>query len=80
MQIRRLYPGDTTTLTTPTMTVRLGPLGDQTVLGAGLIAIGAVVVMSSAFTLLRVLLSIFVLPGKSVSMTSLGRSWTGTDV
>ena len=70
MQIRPLHPG-TTTLTKSTMTVRLGPLGDQTVLGAGLIAIGCAVVLSSAFTLLRVLLSIFVLPGKSVSMTFL---------
>lgn len=49
------------------MAINLGPLGQQSLTFTALISIGAITIASIAFTTLRVLLSTFVLPGKSVS-------------
>ena len=49
------------------MAIELGPLGQQTLLSTALILIGGVVAANSLFTVVRVLLSVFVLPGRSVS-------------
>lgn len=48
------------------MAVDLGPLGQQSLASTALIGVGAITIASIAFTTLRVLLSTFVLPGKSV--------------
>jgi hypothetical protein len=49
-----------------TMTLDLGPLGQQTVSSAALLGVGALTIASIAFTTFRFLLSTFVLPGISV--------------
>lgn len=48
------------------MAVDLGPLGQQSLASTALIGVGAITIASIAFTTFRVLLSTFVLPGKSV--------------
>lgn len=49
------------------MSYDLGPLGQQSAASAFVLIVGVLTLASVAFTLTRVLLSTFVLPGKSVS-------------
>lgn len=51
------------------MTYDLGPLGQQTALSATLLLAGFVSVVSVLFTVTKVLLSIYVLPGKQVCLS-----------
>ncbi|KAK5467129.1 hypothetical protein LTS15_000099 [Exophiala xenobiotica] len=57
------------------MAVNLGPLGQQSLASTALITVGAITIASIAFTTLRVLLSTFVLPGKSLSSYGRKGSW-----
>lgn len=52
------------------MTYNLGPLGQQTAFSAAILFIGLLSVGSVLYTVTKVLLSIFILPGKSVRKTS----------
>lgn len=49
------------------MTIDLGPLGQQSTLSAVLLGLGVLSLASVFYNVGRVLLSIFVLPGKPVS-------------
>ena len=49
------------------LTIDLGPLGQQTLPAMVLIGVGALTLASVVFTTVRVLLSTFILPGRSVS-------------
>lgn len=53
-----------------TMVYNLGPLGVQSTLSAAILTIGLVSIISVLYTVIRVLLSTFVLPGKPVSNDS----------
>ncbi|KAK6383639.1 uncharacterized protein PV06_01071 [Exophiala oligosperma] len=57
------------------MAVDLGPLGQQSLASTALIGVGAITIASIAFTTFRVLLSTFVLPGKSLSKYGPKGSW-----
>lgn len=49
------------------MVLNLGPLGQQSTLSAGILGVGLITTAYLSYQVLRVLLSIFVLPGKSLS-------------
>jgi len=49
------------------MSIDLGPLGTQNALSTLLIGVGALSLASVIYTVARVLLSTFILPGQSVS-------------
>lgn len=57
------------------MTLDLGPLGQQTIPATALLAIGTLTVGAISWTVLRVLLSIFVLPGQSLSKFGSEGTW-----
>jgi hypothetical protein len=52
------------------MPLNLGPLGQQTILSTILLGVGIIYLTWILYTVTRVLLSTFVLPGASVSITS----------
>lgn len=56
------------------MTIDLGPLGQQTAFSTVLLAVGVLSLASVVYNVGRVLLSIFVLPGKPVSPNFLDMS------
>lgn len=57
------------------MTLNLGPFGQQTIPSAILLGIGALTAASVSWTILRVLLSTFVLPGQSLSKFGAKGTW-----